>query len=186
MLRSIRLSFAVLVIHTLVLSSTVAARTDEVVDAVGDVPASAPAYVDIVQTKVTEQVGRGVLFFHMELAGPVPASPGGFTAWNWAIDLPTSPGPDYLVVVRWCTQAMVADCGPGPAHWESALIGAAVTLNAFSFEVDGATVKAYVDPDLIGDPGAFNWWAITRLFPGPTGLPPTDRAPNSGSSSYMR
>jgi hypothetical protein len=186
MLRPIRLLFALLVVHALVLSSTAVARTDVIADAVGDVPATAAAYVDIVQTKVTDQVGRNVLLFHMELAGPAPIAPGGFVAWNWAIDVPTGPGPEYLVVVRWCTQAMVTDCGPGPAHWESALIAGAVTLDAFPFEVDGATVKAYVDPALIGDPAAFSWWAITRLFPGPTGLPPTDRAPNSGSSAYTR
>ncbi len=136
---------------------------------------------------MTEQLGRNVLFFQLELAGPAPTEPGGFIGWNWAIDLPTGPGPEYAVVVRWCTQAMITTCGPGPAHWESALIaGPTATVNAFPFEVNGATVKAYLDPALIGDPVAFNWWAVARLFPGPTGIPPTDLAPNTGSSSYTR
>jgi len=186
-LRPIRLLVAILAVHALVLSSAAAARTDVVVDAVGDVPATAPAYVDIIQAHVTEQVGTDVLFFHMALAGPVPAAPSGFVGWNWAIDLPTGPGPEYSVVVRWCTQAMIANCGPGPAHWESPLIfiGGA-TVNPFPFEINGATVKAHVDPALIGDPAAFNWWAIARLFPGPTGLPPTDLAPDTGGSTFTR
>ena len=187
MLRSVRLLFAILAVHALVLSSAAAARTDVVVDAVGDVPATAPTYVDIIQAQVTDQVGADVLFFHMALAGPAPTVPSGFVAWNWAIDIGGAPGPEYLVVVRWCTQAMVTDCGPGPAHWESALIaGAGVTLNAFPFEVNGATVKAYLDPALIGDPAGFNWRAIARLFPGPTGFPPTDLAPDTGGSTFTR
>ena len=187
MFRSIRLLVAILAVQVLVLASSAVARTDVVVDAVGDVPVTAPAYLDIVEAKVTEQIGRNVLYFHMELAGPAPAAPSAFVGWNWAIDLPTAPGPDYSVVVRWCTQAMITNCGPGPAHWESALIGVgSVTVDAFPFAVDGATVKAYVDPALIGDPAAFSWWAIARLHPGPTGLPPTDLAPNSGGSSYIR
>lgn len=186
-MRSVRLLFAILAVHTLVLSSAAAARTDVVVDAVGDVPATAPAYADIVQAKVTEQIGKDVLFFHMELAGAAPAEPDRFIGWNWAIDLATGPGPEYAVIVRWCTQAMIANCGSGPAHWESALIsGMVVTLNPFPFDVSGATVKAYVDPALLGDPAAFNWWGVARLFPGPTGLPPTDLAPNTGSSAYQR
>jgi hypothetical protein len=181
------LLFAILAVHTLVLSSTAAARTDVIIDAVGDVPANAPRYVDIVQTKVTEQLGREVLFFQMVLAGPVPAVPGRFVGWNWAIDLPGGGPIEHSVIVRWCDQAMIANCGTGAAHWESALIsGGVVRLNAFPFAVNGATVKAYVDPALIGDPAAFNWWAVARLFPGPTGMPPTDLAPDTGSSTYIR
>lgn len=190
-LRPIRLLFAILAIHTLVLSSTAAGRSDVIIDAVGDVPATAPAYVDIVQAKVTEQVGRDVLFFHMTLAGPAPSVPGGFVGWNWAIDSFGGPAPDYAVVVRWCDRATFSQCAPGPAHWESALIaGTVITLNAFPFEVSGATVKAYLNPALIGNPAAFNWWAVSRLFPGPTGIPPTDLAPDSalvtGGSTFTR
>ena len=188
MSRYVRLLFAILAVHALIFSSTAAARTDVIVDAQGDVAVSDPAYVDIVQARVTEQVGRDTLVFQIELAGAVPDSPSGFVAFNPVIDTPGGPTGDFGLVVRWCSQATVPACGPGPAHWESALILAAgaPVLNAFAFDVNGATVKMYVHPTLFGNPASFSWRARSRLFPASTGQPPTDLAPNSGWSDFTR
>ena len=71
MSRYVRLLFAILAVHALIFSSTAVARTDVIVDVQGDVAVSDPAYVDIVQARVTEQVGRDTLVFHIELAGAV-------------------------------------------------------------------------------------------------------------------
>jgi hypothetical protein len=189
MLRRIRVLLAAIPIHALVLSSVASAHTDVVADAQGDVAPSAPAYVDIVQAKVTEQVGRGTLVFQLELAGRLPKTPSAFVAFNPIIDTPGGPTGDYGLVVRWCSRAMIPACGPGPAHWESALIlasGPSPTLNPFPFAVNGATVKMYVDPALIGDPTEFGWRATSRLTPGSTGQPPTDLAPDTGWSAFER
>ena len=105
MSRYVRLLFAILAVHALIFSSTAAARTDVIVDAQGDVAVSDPAYVDIVQARVTEQVGRDTLVFQIELAGAVPDSPSGFVAFNPVIDTPGGPTGDFGLVVRWCSQA---------------------------------------------------------------------------------
>lgn len=188
MLRALRVTFATLAVQILVLSSIASAHTDVVTDMKGDVAVGSPAYADIVQAKVTEQIGKETLYFSVKLAGPVPQTPPiGFLAWNWLIDLPGGPVGDLGFVVRWCSTASFAGCGAGPAHWESGLIVGPGQLGvALPFQVSGATVKVYVDPALLGNPTGFGWRVLSRTAPAPTGQPPIDLVPDGGWSTFSR
>jgi hypothetical protein len=185
-----RVTLAAIAIHALLVGSVASANTDVVVDAQGDVAASVPAPLDIVQAKITEQLGKGVLFFHMELAGLPPETPAAPHAYVWNIHVPGGAALDYTVTVRGCFVTVVG-CGSGPAHWASLLVDFSttpptLTPSAFSFKIQGATVKAYVDPTLLGDPTGFDWSAYARIAP-PSIVPqPVDRAPDSGLTAFVR
>ena len=114
--RQIRLVFVTLAIFTLALSSPVFAGSSVVADATGDARAGSPAYLDLVQVKVTDQVGRDTLYFSAELAAAIPATPpDDFLAYNWFADVNGDSTLDYVVVVRWCTERTVPRCRPGTA-----------------------------------------------------------------------
>ena len=189
MVRRSVLAFTYLAIAMLVLSTTVAAHSSVVHDASGDIAAAAPRYLDIVHAKVTEQIGKGLFYFQTVNAEPVPDTPAGFVAWNWFIDVPGGlPVADYVFTVRFCSQTVQRACGPGPWHWESSenlLATGTMRLNAFEFKVDGATVKAFVDPVLFGDPASFKWFAASRDTPAASGKPSVDLAPDDGPTNRV-
>lgn len=187
-------SLFVVTLALTVQASSAYAHSSEVFDATGDVPASAPAYYDIVQAKVTEQIGTSTLYFMIVVAGRIPDMPTNalgdprFVAWNWAIDAPGT-ALDATVVVRYCSHTIQGPCVGDAWHWESELITASGRhVNAFAYKVDGATVKAYVDAAQLGGPTLteFNWWAVSRLAPGVSGALPADLAPDTGSVTFAR
>lgn len=187
-MRQVRVFLVGLAIFMLVLSSPASASSTVVADSAGDSATGSPSYVDIVQAKVTHQIGRGTLYFSMELAGAIPAiPPDSFLGYNWFID--SVPGflEDYVVVVRWCTERTDPPClasGPLP-RWEAFVNDFINPVTYFSsFKINGATVKAFVDPALLGTPSEFRWRSVTRLRPSGPGQPPVDLAPNTGFASF--
>lgn len=186
-----RLVLAWLAILTLALSSPADAASSVTHDPVGDTTAGAPAYVDIAQAKVTDPAGADRFTFSSVLAAPIPTSPSeNFVAYNWLIDsvpggMPN--GEDYAIVVRWCSQATLANCRfAGPAHWEAYVNNLHGTLTTIPFKLDGAAVKAEVDPALIGGPTSFRWYALSRTAFSGTRIPPTDFAPDTGYVPFSR
>jgi len=165
-----------------VLSGPVAASAAVADDPRGDVAETAAAYLDIVHTKATEQIGRNTFYFQTVTAQPVPAVPETFVAYNWFVDVPGGlPFQDYVFTVRFCSQAVQRVCGPGPWHWESSeniLATGVVNLNVFDFRIDGTTVTGFVDPALFGNPEHFHWFAASRDAPASTGRPSVDIAPD--------
>src|SRR2546430_9782886 len=184
--RSLALTCSVLLAG--LLSGPASASSSVASDATGDIATSAPAYLDIIHTKATEQIGRGTFFFQTVNADQVPATPAGFTAWNWLIDVPGGLPIDYALTVRFCSQTVQRTCGPGPWHWESSSTPMATgvsTINSFEFSVEGPTVKGFVDPSLFGDPASFRWFAATRNTPASTGLPSVDLAPDGFANALL-
>jgi hypothetical protein len=170
------------------------AHSSEIFDAAGDIPLGAPGYYDIVHAKVTDQVGKGTLFFSIELGAAVPDTPTDalgrprFVAWNWLVDTSGDGISDYNIIVRYCSHTIQAPCVGDAWHWESALFRppSPQAINAFPFRVDGATIKAYLDPAQLGGPTQFGWITLTRISPGVSGAPPTDIAPDSGVATFVR
>jgi hypothetical protein len=136
------------------------AASSFVEDPFGD---AAPAYLDIVTGKVTEQQGQGRLFFMQEAAGPVPQTPSeGFLNWTWNINTaataPRGVPFEYVVSVEWTGsrwEAKLNDRTP-------LLNGGAMVRVTIPFNINGATVKAYVDLALLGNPSSFDWRATTH------------------------
>jgi len=188
-MRRLRFVLVSTAICMLVLSSSVSASSSVVADRAGDAVAGSPAYVDIVQSKITDQVGRDTLYFSMELAQAIPANPpDSFLGYNWFVDTIPPAGFDYVVVVRFCTERTGAACAPGPLpRWEG-LVNDFVNPPRYfsSFKVDGATVKAFIDPALIGSPASFEWGALSRTSPAGSGVAPRDFAPDICCASFRR
>jgi hypothetical protein len=188
MVRRFRLALACGVVLAFVLSASASADSSVASDPKGDIAATAPSYLDIIHTKATEQIGRGSFYFQTVNADDVPATPPGFTAWNWLIDVPGGLPIDYALTVRFCSQVVQRTCGPGPWHWESSSTPMATgisTINSFEFSVDGAAVKGFIDPSLFGDPASFRWFAATRNTPASTGLPSVDLAPDDFADALV-
>jgi hypothetical protein len=188
--RQIRFVAVSLAIFTLVLASPASASSSVVADATGDATAGSPAYLDIVQVKVTDQVGRNTLYFSAELAAAIPATPpDDFLAYNWFVDVNFDNTPDYVVVVRRCTAGSTPRCAaPGPLpRWEAFVNDFVHPVIYFSsFSVNGATVQAFVDPDLLGGASAFQWFALTRSRPAASGTAPVDFAPDEVFATFGR
>ena len=181
--RRIGVSIAIL---TLILSSPASAHTTVVEDPAGDIATSASSAFDIVQAKVTERKGAGIMYFQLELAAPVTDT-SGFGAWAFNVNAPAGSATFYGVIVRHCDRQLQAVCGSDGYHWESALLtSTGTTVDAFPFSVDGATVKAYLDPALLGDVSALRWSSNTRNTPAGGGRLALDFAPNSGFVTLER
>src|SRR6266480_2771722 len=184
----VRFVFACTAVIALAGSTTASAHSSVASDPQGDIATAAPSYLDIVHTKATEQIGRGTFYFQTVNADQVPATPAGFAAWNWLIDVPGGLPIDYALTVRFCSQTVQRTCGPGPWHWESSSTPMATgvsTINSFEFSVEGPTVKGFVDPSLFGDPASFRWLAATRNTPVSSGLPSVDLAPDGFANALL-
>ncbi|TMC73103.1 MAG: hypothetical protein E6J13_04155 [Chloroflexi bacterium] len=172
----------------LILSAPASASSSVASDARGDIATTAPAYLDIVHTKATLQVGRDVFLFQTVNAAPVPAAPAGFRAWNWLIDLPGGVPIEYALTVRFCSHLIQRTCVGDAWHWESSMTnmmtGAQVS-NAFAFEVDQESVKAWVPRAFIQSPTGFMWVAATRDSPAAGNTPPVDLVPDDPSTSEL-
>jgi hypothetical protein len=153
------------------------AATSVVHDPRGDV-GSSPPYLDVVHADVIEQQGRGTLFFMMQLAGPIPEEPSELDLiWPFHVDTnqATSPGGlynEYVVRVRWFNGAFVGQV----INRTPLLTSGALIITSIPFSIDGRTVKAFVQQELLGNPSSFGWNAATR--PGAT-VPYVDFAPDA-------
>ena len=189
-MRRLRLVLVGTAIGMLILSSSVSASSSVVSDPAGDAVLGSPAYVDIVQSKVTAQAGRDTLYFSMELAQAIPANPpDNFLGYNWFLDTIGSADFDYVVVVRFCTERTPGGaCAPGPLpRWEGLVNDFVHAPKYFSgFKVDGATVKAVIDPALIGSPTSFEWGGLSRTTPAGFGVAPRDFAPDVCCAPFNR
>ena len=168
MTKRVVLSFVA--IGMLIMSSPAAAHSSVVLDPAGDIAATTPPYYDIVKAKVhatgDETGDHKELVFSMRLAAPIPElSSQTFYGANWMLDTNSARvGPEYNVIVRWCTTLTHPRCQAGAAHWEGALndFAAGVQTYVSRFEVDGDSVTLWLDPDRIGAPSAFDWTGATR------------------------
>jgi hypothetical protein len=158
--------------------ATVTSAASSVVnDPAGDSLSAAP-YMDVVHAQVTEQQGKGTLFFKMNLAGEIPDAPSeADLIWVWHVDTdPTSsPGGlyvDYIVRVRWFEGAFVGQV----VNRAPISTGGAPIVTNVPFRIDGKTVKVFVDLATLGGPASFGWNAATR--PGAT-VPYADFAPDA-------
>jgi hypothetical protein len=184
MRRRLQFVLAFLGIFTLVLATPASASSSVVHDPPGD--SAADAYTDVVMAKVTAQAGRDDLFFHMVVAGAIPAAPSrsgqynGFTAYNWLIDTNGDGIANYVVVVRFCSHTVQAACVGDAWHWESALTNTSTgrSIASFDFAVTDNVVNAFVAASDLGAPSVFRWIAATRSSPASSNLPSVDIAPN--------
>ena len=167
--KGVVLSFVV--ICMLVMSSPATAHSRVVQDPAGDIAANVPAYYDILKAKIhatgDETGAHEAIVFSMKLAAPIPQLPSTtFFAANWLLDTnATSTGPEYNVIVRWCTTATHPRCQPGAAHWEGAVnnfTASGVQTYVSSFVIDGDHVTLWLDPDRIGSAREFGWVGATR------------------------
>jgi hypothetical protein len=182
MVRRARLVLASMAISAVVFSTPASASSSVGSDAQGDIATAAPAYLDIIHTKATLQVGRDMFLFQTVNAAPVPAAPAGFTAWNWLIDLPGGVPIEYALTVRFCSHLVQRSCVGDAWHWESSItnmVTGAQASNAFAFEVDQESVKAWVPRALIQSPTGFMWVAASRNSPAAGTTPPVDLVPDN-------
>lgn len=167
----LRLVLSFVTISLLVMSSAASAHSSVVIDPAGDIATSTPTYYDIVKAKIHatgDETGvHEAIVFSMKFAASIPQlSSSTFFGANWLLDTNSARvGPEYNVIVRWCTTATHPRCQPGPPHWEGALndFAAGGTQTYVSiFEVDGDAVTLWLDPDRIGSPRDFGWIGATR------------------------
>jgi len=182
MVRQTRLVLAWIVVCAVVFSAPASASSSVASDAQGDIVTTAPPYLDIIHTKVTLQVGRNMFLFQTVNAAPVPTAPAGFTAWNWLIDLPGGVPIEYALTVRFCSHLVQRTCVGDAWHWESSITNMVTgeqATNAFAFEVDQESVKAWVPRALIESPTTFMWVAASRDAPASGTRPPVDLVPDN-------
>jgi hypothetical protein len=163
-------------------TQTAAAQTVTVDDPIGDAPKNANAqtlkaldYFDIVQVSVSKE--SGPFTFTMRLAAPVPVTPpdpnGNPGTLMWIFPLDTQPGEiagdpfppgrdrrfEHFVVLKWDGaefHGYVLDRTP--------LTSGGTTVSTpvpFSFNPARDEIAWVVDPALIGNPAAFQWFAVT-------------------------
>lgn len=186
MLKRPRLSLVAVTVLMLALAAPASANSSVVTDPQGDIAVTESAYLDIIAAKITEQVGSETLYLKIENAQAIPDAPAGFRAWNWFIHTTSGVTAEYVLTVRYCTSP-VAACATAP-RWESIVLDNTgptpkVTFNAFPFRVDGAVVKAFVEPSQIGGATTFSWVAASRSVPATPTSPVADVA---ASASFSR
>ena len=166
----IRVVLSFVAIGILVMSSPAAAHSSVVQDPTGDTADTTPPYYDIVKAKIhrtgDESGAHRAIVFSMKLAVPIPQlASSTFFAANWLLDTnPARVGPEYNVIVRWCTTATHPRCQAGDAHWEGALNDFANGTQTYvsMTDIDGDAVTLWLDPERIGSPDQFDWQAATR------------------------
>jgi len=183
----IRLVLSFVAISMLVISSPASAHSSVTLDPAGDITATTPPYYDILKAKIhatgDETGAHEAIVFSMKLATPIPQlSSATFFAANWLLDTNTARvGPEYNVIVRWCTTVTHPRCKSGPAHWEGALndfAAGGIQTYVSTFAVDGDAVTLWLDPERIGSVGQFDWMGATRSR-GAQPIPEDDTDPAS-------
>ncbi|HEY6957222.1 MAG TPA: hypothetical protein VI814_00175 [Candidatus Limnocylindria bacterium] len=167
----LRLVLSFIAIGMLITSSVASAHSSVVIDPAGDIQSSTPRYYDIVKAKVHatgDATGaHEAIVFSMKLAVAIPElSATTFFGANWLLDTDSGrAGPEYNVIVRWCTTATHPKCQSGPAHWEGAInnfVAGGTQTYVTTFEVAGDEVTLRVDPARIGSAREFAWTGATR------------------------
>jgi len=178
-------------------STLVSALVVSTTDPEGDASASqgsgltGEAYQDIVSARVDAE--GGVFTFAMDVAADVPATPvlpGGITVQEWVWNLNTDPTfppgypfatgsvapPEFMVRVLWDGASFTGTL----LDRRPALSGAAAVSTPISFEIDGATISATIDADLLDDASSFTWIARTGnwVHLGSNSVHLLDRAPD--------
>ena len=155
------------------------------------------AYQDIVSAEV--DADGGTFVFRMDVAASVPAAPvlpPGITVQEWSWNLNTDPAlprgfpfstgsaapPEFMVVVLWDGSAFsgtLIDRRP-------LLSGGTAVTTSLPVEIDGATISAAVDADLLDDPSSFAWIARTNDWPhlGSSSVQTLDRAPDGAPAFW--
>lgn len=158
---------------------------------------SGETYQDIVSAEVDE--GGGVFEFRMDVAASLPAAPilpPGITVQEWSWNLNTSPAlprgfpfstgsaapPEFIVTVLWDGSAFsgtLIDRRP-------LLAGGEAVSTSVPVEINGATIAAAVDADLLDNPSGFAWIARTNDWPhlGSVSVQTLDRAPDGGPAFW--
>jgi hypothetical protein len=150
-----------------------ALATTTYTDPVGDALFHAPAYADIVAGTVDEDAGTFV--FTVQVADAIPQTPAltppGVQAVRWVASLdldsttfpagwPAAPGDSRSAQAPPAEGfvAVVWDGSAFSATWfdrRPLLTGGEYTATSVPFEVDGDTVRMWLDGALIGDPASF-------------------------------
>ncbi len=179
-----------------------AALTSVVTDPVGDVLFHAPAFQDIVRSEIRESGGTFTL--SMDVAGPIPVSPAlpppgeNQIWWDFALLTSLAAFPqgfpfargcnapfDFFIHVVWdgtSFSGMLIDRRPLLAG-EPAVVASV----PFSFAMDRAEVRLFVDAAMIGGPSTFLWASATLDWSGPLGtcsLSGVDFAPNTSLATW--
>jgi len=190
-MRKVGVFLACLAICAALLSAPAAAHSSVAQDPEGDTAAGVPAYYDIVKAKAHAADSDEAITFSIRVAAEIPTlSPSTFLAMNWILDTdPAQTGPEYNVVVRWCSRATHPACQLGPAHWEAAIrdlhTAAFAYLSSDALSVDGKDVSVRVNPALIGNATEFMWFSASRTQPAQS-APATDTAPDTGVLGFRK
>ena len=190
-MRKVGVFLACFAICSQLMSVPAAAHSSVVQDPEGDIASGIPAYYDIVKAKVHAADSDDAITFSMRVAADIPSlSATTFLAANWILDTdPSRTGPEYNVVVRWCSRATHPACQLGPAHWEAAirdLHTAALTfLPDDSLSVDGRDISVRVSQARLGNATEFLWFSASRTQPAQS-APATDTAPDTGPLSFRK
>jgi len=168
--------------------ATVAAGTGptlsaEVTDPAGDtLRKDAEPWQDIVGGRI--DLEGGTFTFSMEMAVPLPveppAAPGdlGWYFWDWGLEVDPElvpvgfpfpgnhPAPhEFLVILASDGEeyfAFVVDRRP-------LLVGQDAVVTPVPCSVDGATIHAFVDADLLDNPAEFGWRVGSQIYHGALG-----------------
>ena len=149
-------------------------------------------YQDILETGI--QRSGGATVFSMEVAAPIPASPGlktpnGRLLWMWGMStapgapqgFPLSPGVagalEFWIDVTWDGVSFTAEV----IDRRPALEGGEPIITSVPFTIDGANVTVTANSALFGDLHDFHWGSSTWFWPGHLGSTAphvVDRAPD--------
>jgi hypothetical protein len=151
-------------------------------DPVGDALFHAPPYADIVAGAVDENAG--IFEFTLTVAGPIPETPRltppGVRALRWVVSLdldpvtspagwPFAPG-DPRSAQRGAAEGFVAVAWDGTRFSATLfdrrplLTGGQVVATSVPFEIDGDTVRIWLDGSLIGHPTSFRVGFVTAAL----------------------
>jgi len=167
-------------------AAATSAQTSTVVDALGDVKNSAPAWLDLTSASIARQGGR--LIFTWDVAAPVPADPASDPAIPAHSDhvclgdgLETDPATaplgypfgkneanfaEFYVALCWSPTGSFG-LGAGFVGLlidrRPLLAGGEAMLSAVEVRIAGNHVAVTVDAGRLGDPATFAWVAFTEI-----------------------
>ena len=170
------------VVLAAVAAGTGPTQSAEVTDPAGDtLRKDAEPWQDIVRGRIVRE--GGTFTFSMEMAAPLPAEPpvpggGGWYIWDWGLEVDPELAPqgfplpgnqaaphEFLVILASDGEeyfAFVIDRRP-------LLVGQDAVVTPVPCSVDGATINAFVDADLLDNPAEFGWRVGSQVLNGALG-----------------